>query len=122
MVRAGESRKCPDDQRVSRMGVDRGLGLNTKLAVGLFGYTRRAHWVSARKGLTAARGFLVTPEMNRTDAPDGSGIVRQCSLLDDSENDEERSDDLFFSVIRQPRSQGCSASGIVENDTNLSLD
>ena len=48
------------------------------------------------------------------------GVVRQRGLFSDSENDEERSNDLSATVIRQPCSK-TAVSGGCKKRTNLSL-
>ena len=53
----------------------------------------RTNWVSAGGENDAVRRFPLAPDPERTDTS-GDGVARQCGLVCDALNDEQRSDDL----------------------------
>ena len=76
------------------------LSPNAKLVEVISTRIHRAHEVPTGKGHTI-RQLLSTPKMNRTNAPrDGSGTGHRIAV-GDSQNNEERGDHLFISMISQ---------------------
>ena len=55
---------------------------------------RRAHGVSIRKGMTTTRQLPSVPGLERTEMPGDDGTARQCALVGNFLNDEQRSDNL----------------------------
>ena len=74
------------------MGIDDGL--NPKLAGVHFVLAYRAHGVLTRKGITSGRQLPSAPSFEITEMSGGDSVTRQCTLIGNSLDDEQRCDDL----------------------------
>ena len=77
----------------------------------------RTHDATVEKGSTAACGFPLALELNRSDVLVGDSVVRGV-LVGNSLDDEERSDNLLATTIRQPSG---AHRGRSRASTNLNL-
>ena len=78
----------------------------------------RTYDTAVGKSSTATHGLPLTPKLNRTDILVGGSVVCGGALVGDSLDDEEWSDNLLATGIRQPRGTHCEGS---RSSTNLSL-
>lgn len=77
------------------MEVNSRLNPNIELAGGLSIRIHRVHRISIRESPPTIRRPPMTPvNMNRTSGLGGADGTRRCTPVSDSNNDEERSDDL----------------------------
>ena len=82
------------------MGIDDGL--NPKLAGVHFVLAYRAHGVLTRKGITSGRQLPSAPSFEITEMSGGDSVTRQCTLIGNSLDDEQRCDDLSNPSSYQP--------------------
>lgn len=76
------------------MEIDHGLDLDVKLVRAPSIHIHWAHGVPIRNDPTTIRCPPSAPKVDRTDISSGKAFARQRPLIDDSLNDEQRSDDL----------------------------
>ena len=100
------------------MEMERGLDPNANLARALSVILRRIHGVHT-KGPTAVRRLHLAPKVERTRVSSDDTLACQCTLVGDSPNDEQRSDDLpsYQTTMFEDR----DARGRKKKSTDLSL-
>ena len=90
----GNGRKCQTLNPIP-IGIDHtSLNLNPKLATVYPTLTHRIHEVPIRKGITATCQLALVLDFGRIDTSGGDSGTRQCTIVGDSFNDEQRGDHL----------------------------